>query len=134
MVGYLLGEKMKKIVLLAALISVSAFAQQDYPRDITLSWTNPSQYVDGSVIDAGDLDSIRVECFRGSETTATFTSTVADTGEGAAQTETYPGVIPNPGTYTCFAYAIVVDGTESDASNSAERKYIGKPLPPQTFN
>ena len=126
---------MKKLVLAGALLlSGAVLAQQDYPRDITLSWTNPSEYVDGSIIEAGDLDSIRVECFRGSETAPTFTSTVADSGEGLAQSETYVAVIPNPGTYTCFAYAIVVDGTESDASNSAERKYIGKPLPPQTFN
>jgi hypothetical protein len=115
-------------------LSSLASAQQDYPRDITLNWINPSQYVDGSVIEAGDLDSIRVECFRGSDAAATFVETREDTGEGAAQSETYVGVIPQPGTYTCFAYAIVIGGTESDPSNPTSRKYIGKPLPPQTFN
>lgn len=119
------------LVLLAFSASVSA--QSDYPRDITLSWTNPSQYVDGSAIEAGDLDSIRVECFRNNDTVPAFVSTVPDTGEGAPQSETYTGAIPSPGTYACVAYAIVVGGVESDASNSATRKYTGKPLPPQTF-
>ena len=127
------GEKMIRLLLVLLTLPVVAFAQQDYPRDITLSWTNPSQYVDGSVIEAGDLESIRVECFRGSDTVATFVSSVPDTGEGAPQTETFAGVIPQPGTYTCFAYAIAV-GVESDASNAASRKFTGKPLPPQNFN
>ena len=127
---------MKKILLASLLLLIASpiSAQQDYPRDITLSWTNPTQYVDGSVIETGDLDSVRVECFRGSDTVATFTATVPDTGEGAPQTETFVAVIPQPGTYSCVAYAIVIDGTESDPSNTTSRKYIGKPLPPQTFN
>lgn len=125
---------MKALITIALLLlSSTALGQQNYPRDITLSWVNPSEYVDGSLIEAGDLDSIRVECFRASDTVPTFTSTVADSGEGAPQAETFTGVIPQPGTYTCVAYAIVVDGTESDPSNTALRKYIGKPLPPQTF-
>jgi len=122
------------IIAVLLLFATSAFAQQSYPRDITLSWENPSQYTDGSIIEAGDLDSIRVECFRGNDTVATFVSTVPDTGEGAPQSEVFAGVIPQPGTYTCIAYAIVVDGTESDPSNSVAKKYIGKPLPPQNFN
>jgi hypothetical protein len=119
------------LVLLFA--TTSAFAQSDYPRDITLSWTNPDQYVDGSTIEPGDLDSIRVECFRNNDTVPVFVSTVPDTGEGAPQSETYTGAVPAPGTYSCVAYAIVVGGVESDASNTATRKYTGKPLPPQTF-
>lgn len=122
------------LVLLAVLWAGSASAQQGYPRDITLSWTNPTQYVDGSLIEAGDLESIRVECFRSNDTVATFVSTVPDTGEGAAQSETFTGVIPGPGTYNCLAYAIVVGGAESDPSNQASKKYTGKPLPPQEFS
>ena len=124
---------MRLFTLVLLLVPALAWAQQDYPRDITLSWTNPSSYTDGSPIAAGDLDSIRVECFRANETVATFTSTVPDTGEGLPQSETYVAVIPGPGTYRCFAYAIV--GTsESDPSNEATKKYTGKPLPPQSFN
>ena len=124
---------MRWLIAALLLFPALAVAQQAYPRDITLSWANPSTYVDGSVIEAGDLESIRVECFRQNDTIATFTSTVPDTGEGLAQSETFVGVIPSPGTYSCFAYAIVVGGAESDPSNEAIKKYTGKPLPPQTF-
>lgn len=126
---------MNKLIILVAglIISSSAFAQQDYPRDITLSWTNTNSYTDGTVMEAGDIDSVRVECFRQNEIIPAFTSTVPDTGEGVAQAETFVGVIPQPGTYNCFAYTIVIDGTESDASNQASGKYVGKPLPPQNF-
>ena len=125
---------MSKYLILLGLLPAAALAATDYPRDITLNWTNPSEYVDGSPIEAGDLDAIRVECYRGNDTVPTFTSTVPDNGEGLLQSETYVNAIPSPGTYSCVAYAIVIDGTESDASNSTLRKYIGKPMPPQTFN
>lgn len=121
------------IGLVLLLAAPAAFAQQDYPRDITLSWANADAYVTGEAIEPGDLESVRIECFRQNETVATFTSTVPDTGEGAAQTETFVGVIPAPGTYLCYGYSIVVGGAESDASNEAQRKFTGKPLPPQTF-
>ena len=119
--------------VLALLFSVSAFAQQDYPRDITLNWDNPTQYVDNSFIDAGDLAAIRVQCFRSNDIVPTFEESRPDTGEGAHQSETYIGVIPGPGSYTCYAFAIVVGGVESDTSNGVLKKYTGKPLPPQTF-
>lgn len=125
---------MKYFLITLLLLPAIAVAQQDYPRDITLSWVNPSQYTDGSIIEPGDLESIRVECFRNNDGSAVFTDTRPDNGEGAAQSETYVGVIPQPGTYFCMAFAIVVDGTESDPSNQVQRKYIGKPLPPQSFD
>lgn len=133
---------MRYFALLILFVGSVACAQQDYPRDITLSWTNPSQYEPippatvGEAIAPGDLDSIRVECFRQSDPlTPVFVSTVPDTGEGLPQSETFAAVIPGPGTYSCFAYAIVVGGAESNASNeSLPRKYTGKPLPPQEFN
>ena len=121
---------MKKLLILTLLFSASAFAQQDYPRDITLSWVNASQYEDGSTIEAGDLTNVRIECFRNNDTSPAFTSTVAATGEGASQSETFVGVIPQPGTYECVGYSIIFDGTESVASASAVRKYTGKPKPP----
>ena len=123
----------KLFALIALCVSASVYAQQSYPRDITLSWTNPSTYVDGSTIEAGDLASVRVECYRRNDTDPVFTSTVPATGEGLAQSETFTGVIPSPGWYECWSFAIVVDGTESDPSSTAERKFIGKPLPPQNF-
>lgn len=125
---------MKKLSAAALLLAtVSVCAQQNYPRDITLSWVNADEFVDGTPMEAGDLESVRIECFRQNDTDATFTATVPDSGEGQPQTETFEGVIPQPGTYNCFAYSIVIDGTESDPSNQTSKKYVGKPLPPQTF-
>ena len=119
---------------LVALAPTVVFAQSDYPRDITLSWENASQYTDGTFIEAGDLTSVRVECFRQNDVNPAFTSTVEVTGEGLPQSEVFVGVIPQPGTYNCVAYSIIFDGTESDPSTEASRKFTGKPLPPQNFN
>jgi hypothetical protein len=123
----------RAIVLLAMLAATAAFGQQDYPRDITLSWVNASEYVDGTQIESGDLTSVRIECFRQNETTPVVNQVVAAIGEGAAQTVTFAGVIPNPGTYTCYGYSVVVGNIESDASNPSSKKYVGKPVPPATW-
>lgn len=121
--------------LLAALLllgmSATAFGQQDYPRDITLSWQNAAQYESGEQIAAGDLTSVRVECFRNNDLVPSFTATVPVTGEGLPQAEDFAGVIPNPGTYSCVAYSIIFDGTESVVSGAAIRKYTGKPKAPE---
>lgn len=124
---------MKYLTLLILLISASAMAQQDYPRDITLSWTNASQYTDGTDFETGDLTGVRIECFRQSDTAPIVTANFVATGEGAPQTEVLSGAIPQPGTYTCFGYSIVIGGIESDASAPAQKKFVGKPNPPVTW-
>jgi hypothetical protein len=121
---------MKKLLLILLLFPMAALAQQDYPRDITLNWTNADQYEDGTAIDAGDLTEVRVECFRNNDLDPTFTATVPVTGEGAAQSEVFTGVILNPGTYSCVAFSIIFDGTESVASAPVFKKYTGKPKSP----
>jgi hypothetical protein len=122
---------MKKLLVIALLLfTQTIYAQQDYPREITVDWTNPTQYVDGSIIEAGDLESIRIEVFRHDDpVTPVYTATVPDTGEGLSQSEVFADAIPQPGTYTVYGYAIVVDGTESDPSAPAQKKYTGKPRP-----
>lgn len=111
-------------------MAATANAQQDYPRDMTVCWTNPTNYVEGGVIEAGDLELIRLEIFRNADTVPTFTATIPDDGEGVYQCETLTGVIPNPGTYSRFAYAIVVGGDESDKQAPDFKKFTGKPNPP----
>ena len=123
---------MKKLIVLL-LLPVVALAQQLFPAALTLSWTNASQYEDGSTIEAGDLASVRVECTRNNDTVPTFTATVPATGEGLPQSEVFDSAIPNPGTYTCVAFSILFDGTESVASNSTEKKYTGRPKPPSNL-
>ena len=115
--------------LILLMLAFSANAQQNFPKDITISWVNPSEYDDAAntPIEAGDLESIRIEIFRNSDpTTPIFTATVPDTGEGLAQSETF-NAIPGPGTYEVYGYAIVVGGEESDPSAPASKKYTGKP-------
>ena len=126
---------MAKIILLAIIgfLPALAFAQQDYPRDITLSWTNASQYTDGTAIEASDLTGTRIECFRQNDTVPMLTGTFVPTGEGLSQTETFAGAIPQPGTYTCYGYSIVIGGIESDPSAPAQKKYVGKPQPPTAW-
>jgi hypothetical protein len=123
---------MKWLIVAALLLAWAApsYAQQDFPKPITLSWTNPALYVDGSIIEAGDLESIRVEIYRQNDPTPVFTATVPDNGEGAEQSEVFVDAVPQPGTYEVYAYAIVVGGEESDPSAPAFKKYTGKPEKP----
>ena len=118
-----------RYALFALLLATATVAsgQQLFPRDITLTWTNPSEYEDGSLIEAGDLTDIRVVCYRNNNTVPIVDVTVPAAGEGLLQTETF-SVIPQPGTYVCEVYARIFDGTESVASNqSLPKKYTGRP-------
>jgi hypothetical protein len=125
---------MKKYWLFCLIfVAPVVFAQQDYPRDITLSWTNADSYVDGTPIEAGDLTGVRIECFRQNDTTPIVTGNFVPTGEGLIQSEVLTGVIPQPGTYTCYGYSVVIGGIESDPSNPASKKYVGKPNPPTSW-
>jgi hypothetical protein len=126
---------MKKfwMTCLLLLAPVLVNAQQNYPRDITLSWTNADSYTDGTAIEAGDLTGVRIECFRQNDTVPIVTGTFPPTGEGQPQTETFAGSIPQPGTYTCYGYSVVIGGIESDASNPAQKKYVGKPNAPAAW-
>lgn len=121
--------------LLLLLLSSTASAQQGYPRDITLSWVWPTTYVDTTLIQDGDLRGGDLFCFRNQDTVPVIdTLPVVIAGlPGSPQTETFVGVIPQPGTYHCFLTAVTVDAISSDFSNEATKKFTGKPLPPQTF-
>ena len=88
---------------------------------------NSSEYVDNTPIEAGDLINVRIECFRQNDVVPLVTGNFAVTGEGLPQSELLVGVIPQPGTYQCFAYSVVIGGIESDASNPSFKKYVGKP-------
>jgi hypothetical protein len=123
-----LRDTMKMIAVLSLLlISISANAQQDYPRDITLSWTSADSYTDGTLMETGDLTEEHFDCYRQNEATPTFSVTIPAIGEGAVRSETFAGVIPNPGTYRCEGFSLTVDDI-SDASNSAFKKFTGKPM------
>jgi hypothetical protein len=124
---------MKYIVsILLLVISFSANAQQNYPRDITLTLTQPTLYTDGTTIEPGELVNNRYNCARNDGTVVLNETRSVKVDPGAQQSETFVGVIPQPGTYTCYAFAATAD-EESDASAPAFKKYTGKPTPPVQF-
>jgi hypothetical protein len=121
------AEMIRLWPLLLLAFSSAVFAQQDYPREITVSWTNADAYVDGTLIEPGDLEMVRIEIYRQNDLVPAFTATIPVTGEGALQSEVFANAIPQPGTYRIEGYSIVVGGIESDASVPAFKKYVGKP-------
>lgn len=129
----LFSNTLKMIIGVIMMITGGAIHAQDqaFPRDLTLSWTNASQYEDSTPIEAGDLASVRLECANNlTPTVLVIDQTVAANGEGLAQTQVFAGVVPTPGTYICYGWSIVTDGTESAPSNPATKKYLGVPMPP----
>lgn len=126
---------MKKFWAILLFMPTLAFAQSDYPRDITYCWTLPTEYVDGTLIEAGELATTRIAASRNSgESILDQLVPVGTTLPGERMCFTFVGAVPNPGTYVALAYAITVDGASSDASNTSTKKFTGKPLPPQTFD
>ncbi len=118
-----------KLLPLLALLPMTAFAGS-FPQPLTLDWTNASTYEDGTPIEAVDLTGVRVECVRANDGSPLLTATLVPSGVGLAQTEVFPNVIIKAGTYECVGFTVVSDGTESVASNTATKKFIGKPNPP----
>jgi hypothetical protein len=117
-----------KYILPLLLIPMIAFGA-NFPRDLTLTLTQPSEYEDGSSIELGDLVSNRFLCTRQDGTEVVNESRPVTTGPGEFEEFVFVGVIPGPGTYTCNAWASTAE-LESLASNDATKKHTGKPLPP----
>lgn len=115
------------IALFIFLAAGVACAQQNYPRDITLSWENASEYVDATLIEAGDLTGVKIDCYRQNDTVPILSAIVPAIGEGLPQTETYVAAIPRPGTYRCEGFSIVIGDIFSDASAPIFKKFVGKP-------
>jgi hypothetical protein len=125
-----------RIALFAFFVSCAVVAPAfgaAFPQSLTLSWTNASTYEDGTPIEAVDLTGVRIECIRANDGSLLVTATFVPTGVGLSQTETFADVINNAGTYECIGFTIVSDGTESVASNTASKKFIGKPNPPNSM-
>jgi hypothetical protein len=122
---------MRKVtVLIMLLLGAAAVAQQNYPRDITLSWTAPVLYVDGTAIQQGDLKETRIYCERNDGSVVIDEAVPMIGGPGDPQEYVFSGAIPQPGTYTCTSFAVTIDDISSDASDPATIKYTGKPQPP----
>ena len=133
---------MKKLLfgLILLLFSVSAMAQgpPEYPRDLTLTWTWPTTYADtaATLLEPGILQGGEAFCFDNQQTLIFEAAYPITSGIGLEQSETFVGVIPAPGTYSCFVTAITIplpgfpDGISSDFSDPSTVKYTGKPSKP----
>ncbi len=130
---FLTEIEMKRLYLILGLLFTSVVFGQSpsYPRDITVCWTHPVLYEDGTDIQPGDLSNTRLTIDRHDGARVLDVSVPNEGIPGSAQCSTQVGVIPQPGTYTVFGYAITVDSISSDASNPSAKKYTGKPTPPR---
>ncbi len=118
---------MKFIITLCLLFVSSVALAAGYPRDITLSWDNASEYVDSTLIEAGDLTGVKLDCYRQNDVVPVFSAIVPANGEGLRQVETFTASIPRPGTYRCEGFSIVIGDIYSDASVPTYKKFVGKP-------
>ena len=122
-------------VLMYLFAALSVAQDASFPRDLTLQWTNASEYTDSTAIAAGDLTGVRLECSNNlTPTVLIVNQTVVPTGEGTVQEEIFVGVVPTAGEYTCYGWSIVADGSESGPSNASTKKVLGTPLPPFIMN
>lgn len=127
--------KFNRLLLLLAFVPVIASAQQDYPRDLTLNVRQPTHYIPyppatvGEPIQAGELVANRFDCARNDGTVVVTEVRPVTVAPGELQPELFVGVIPKPGTYTCFAYVSTLTD-ESGASPPKDNRFTGKPLPP----
>jgi len=126
---------MKMIVSLGAivLLNFAASAVQAAPTS-TFTWTDPTQYEDGTMIDTqSDVLSFRLYCSATSG--GPYVSQVFSTPSPSVEDMVFC-VQGTPGTYYMAATAIsALHGTESVLSNETTRTYtatdLGKvPLPP----
>ena len=117
-------------ILLLLFVTSIVYAQQDYPRDLELSWTQPTQYTDGTPIGTGELRGVLITCWRSNDpNTLVIEQERTAPTPGGQYSYNFVGVIPQPGTYNCVAYAVTLDDIYSDMSNTIDRKYTGKPNP-----
>lgn len=112
---------MRFLTALALLVAVSGVqAQQNFPRDVEVCWTNATEYEDGTPLGA-DLTGIRIEYYRNADTVPAFTAEIP--ALGAEQCETFVASVDQPGTYTIVGYSIAL-GLYSAASDPVIRKFI----------
>lgn len=131
---------MKKFLIFVGLLAFSVGMAQSpsYPRDVTLCWDHPTEYelLPGqtipSLIQPGDLRGTKLTGTRNDGTVVVDQEVAIGSAlPGDNQCFLFSGSIPQPGTYSFFAFAVVDDTSISDASNESIKKYTGKPKPAQ---
>jgi hypothetical protein len=110
---------------LVALYLVSGAA---HAATVTVSWTNPTQYEDGSSLPASDIERTRIEY--GTCNGQAFGNKLGEfTANGAATTATSPNL--SPGTY-CFRAYTRAKGLESQPSAPVQKTILQPPPKPPT--
>ena len=99
--------------LYVVLLAAPVFAQE-FPRDLTLTWTNPDQNTDGSAISDGELDTFTARCIDGGGAVVVDVTQPITAGPGGGERLALDDVIPGPGEYTCSVYITNVDNVSSD--------------------
>ena len=107
--------------VLALLVSLGLVAIPVLAAPISFSWTNATQNEDGTAFDAA-TEQLEVRIYCNGDTTPTFVSSGSANALDA---------ITLPGTYTCFARTVNLEGTESADSNTVTKVVLSSaPLPP----
>lgn len=112
----------KKALQLAILATLPAIAAAEV---VTVLWTNPTSYTDGSALSAASITRTRIEygtCINAT----TFGTRISDViATGSVTTANTPNL--NPGTY-CFRAYTTASGLES-APSSVASKVVVQPAP-----
>ncbi len=120
------------LILLGSL-TISLAQSPSYPRNVTVCWTHPTHYelepgeTVAAEIQDGDLAHTRIVGNRHSGEIVLDENVPMQGLPGSQQCQTFVGAIPNSGTYNFVGYSVTIEDISSDASNSAEKKYTGKP-------
>lgn len=99
---------MKKVFLVLTLISISSWAA--LPWEPEFSWTFPTEYESGAPITVDQITETRIYCDGNSTPEAVVTA------PAASWTAAFKGF--GPGSHTCYATVVDIEGAESGPSNS----------------
>ena len=108
---------MKRAVLFVAIFFAPFIAYAE-----TISWALPTQYADGSAIQAGALKETVIEIGSCTGTAPNFTFGAVQTTLRAADPATSIAWLPTKGTYCLRARAVTDDGEAS--ANSAMLRFV----------
>lgn len=108
---------MKRILYFACALVIGAVISDAFAGTATVTWANPSSYLDGSLLSAADITQTRLEY--GSCSGTAFGIKAGEVIiSGAATTATIPSLVA--GTY-CFRAYTTAKGVESAPSNVASK-------------
>lgn len=102
---------------------------------VSVSWTHPTQYIDGTALPTSDIKATEVECLRFRATGATSDAPCAAgvntlLGSGTALTVDLGAVPATGGAYTFVARTLTLNGEKSANSGEVSKVYLPVPQVP----